>query len=146
MLESLHTFAAIVGFSAVAICGVYGILYLFLYGAIKRGRFGLFYRKMPSLETLGDLNFVATLTAFVALSVAVGLGFWLRFRLPEMGVSLVEPEVLLTSLLWLLYGGCILGKRFFHLGGKRLAYTTALGLFLLLGIFIGAFFKLGFHG
>ena len=145
-VESLHSFAAIAGFSAVALSNVYAILYLFLYAAIKRGRFGLFYRKMPSLETLSDLNVVATVGAFLALSVLIGLGLWKYFDAQTSTAMLAYPEVILTSVLWLLYGGCIFAKRFLSLGGKRFAYTTLLGLFLLMGIFLGEFFSEGFHG
>lgn len=145
--DSVHSLAAIVGLSAVALSNVYAILYLFLYAAIKRGRFGLFYRKMPPLDTLSDLNFVATGGAFFALSVVVGLGAWRAFDSgADTSVDLVQPEVLLTSLLWLLFGASIFAKRFLSLGGKRFAYTTLLGLLLLVGIFVGEFFTPGFHG
>lgn len=145
-LESFHTFFAIVGFSAVALCGVYALLYLFLYLAIKRGRFGLFYQKMPSLETLSDLNFVGTSIAFGALSLTLALGFTVYFgRGSEKVTPLGDPDVVLTVCLWLLYGVGIFARRFFSLGGKRLAYITMLGLVLLAGILAGGVFMKGFH-
>ncbi|MBI4584877.1 MAG: cytochrome c biogenesis protein CcsA [Planctomycetes bacterium] len=145
LLDSFHTFAAIVGFSAVALGSVYGILYLVLYTSIKRGRFGLFYRKMPSLETLSELNFIVTCVAFLAITVTAGLGLWRYLRAGEGAVSLFHAEVLLTFLLWLLYGGCVLAKLFFGFGGKRLAYTTVLGLLVMMGILLKVFFTPGFH-
>lgn len=148
-LKSAHSLAAILGFSAVALSNVYAILYLFLYSAIKRGSFGLFYRKMPPLETLSDLNFSATSGAFYAITVMIALGVWRSLVAApgaEVGSSvLVRPEVILTCVLWLLFGVSIFAKRFFSLGGKRFAYTTLLGLFLLLSIFAGGFFMHGFH-
>ena len=146
VVDSLHALAAIVGSSAVALCSIYGILYLFLYGAIKRGQFGLYYRKMPALDTLSDLNLVSAWVAFLALTVTVGMGFWRYFESSEREIALTRPEVVLTFLLWLLYGGCVLAMRFLSLGGKRLAYTTVLGLFLLVGILLGGVFTEGFHG
>ena len=145
--QSVHSLAAIVGVSAVALSNVYAILYLFLYTAIKRGRFGLFYRKMPPLDTLSDLNFVTTVGAFFALSIVIGMGAWRAFDgSPDTDVSLAQPEVILTSLLWLLFGASIFAKRLLRLGGKRFAYTTLLGLLLLVGIFVGGLFAPGFHG
>jgi ABC-type transport system involved in cytochrome c biogenesis permease subunit len=146
VLESLHAFATIVGFSAVALCSVYGILYLALYGAIKSGNFGLYYKKMPPLEKLSDLNFVAVWIAFLALTVTIGLGLWGNIASSWQAVPLWHPEVILTALLWLLYGSCIAARRFLSLGGRRLAYTTLVGLLLLLGILLGGFFTEGFHG
>ncbi len=146
-LQSVHSLAAILGLSAVALSNVYAILYLFLYTAIKRGRFGLFYRKMPPLDTLSDLNFVTTGGAFFALSIVIGLGAWRAFDgSPDTDISLAQPEVILTSLLWILFGASIFAKRFLRLGGKRFAYTTLLGLLLLVGIFVGGLFAPGFHG
>ncbi len=145
--ESVHSLAADVGLSAVALSNVYAILYLFLYAAIKRGRFGLFYRKMPPLDTLSDLNFVATSGAFFALTIMIALGAWRALRDgPDESFQLLEPEVILTSLLWLLFGASIFARRFLSLGSKRFAYTTLLGLFLLVGIFASGFLTPGFHG
>ncbi len=145
LLASLHIFSAVVGFSAVALGSVYGILYLILYVSIKRGRFGLFYQKMPSLETLSELNFIVTCVAFLAITATAGLGLWRYLRAEEGVMSLFHPEIILTFLLWILYGGCILAKLFFSFGGKRLAYTTVLGLLVMVGILLKVFLTQGFH-
>ncbi len=143
---SFHSFAAIIGFSAVLLCSVYSLLYLFLYTAIKRGRFGLFFRKMPPLEKLSDLNFITTVLAFLAVTVNVVLGFVGAFKDPST-VSFGDSEVILTLILWVLYGGAIAGRKFFGLGGKRLAYTTLTGLVILVLILVGGGLSGGtFHG
>ncbi len=145
LAQALHVVAAVIGFSAVALCGVYGFLYLFLYTAIKRDQFGLFYRRMPSLETLSDLNHSSTWVAFVALTGSLVLGFWAQGA-GETGVlTLVEPAVLVTLVMWALYGACLLAWRFLGLGGKRLAYTTLLGFLMLVGVFFWGLFRHGFH-
>jgi HemX protein len=146
LLESWHAFAAIVGSSAVAITSVYGLLYLFLYAAIKRGRFGLFYQKMPPLEVLSSLNFVAAVVAFLAISITVGLGYFVPLEPQDKGVSFQHLEVILAWVLWALYGSCILARRYLRFGGKRLAYTTLLGLLPLAVIFIRGLLSRGFHG
>jgi ABC-type uncharacterized transport system permease subunit len=146
MYRSLHSFAAIVAFSAVAICGVYGVLYLFLYAAIKRGRFGLFYRNMPSLERLTDMNFVAAWMAFLALSVTVVMGFGVEHRVTAEPTTMWRADVILTVGLWILYGGAIVARRFFGLGGKRLAYTTVICSLLLVALFLRGLAGTAFHG
>lgn len=95
---------------------------------------------------LSDLNFVTTGQAFFALSVVIGMGAW-RAVDGSAGtdVSLAAPEVILTSLLWFLFGASIFAKRSLSLGGKRFAYTTLLGLLLLVGIIVGGLFTSGFH-
>ncbi len=138
--RALQSFAEIVAFSAVAICGVYGLLYLVLYGVIKAGKFGLFYRRMPSLEKLSDLNFVANWLAFLGLTVLAGVDLWIyRGSLgvapaggPGAAPAVGIVEVAATLVLWFVFGGAIVARKAFGLGGKRLAYTTVAGLMLLL--------------
>ncbi|MBI4603406.1 MAG: cytochrome c biogenesis protein CcsA [Planctomycetes bacterium] len=143
---SFHVFGAIVGFSGMLLSNVFGVLYLSLYGVIKRGDFKLFYRKMPPLETLSDLNLVATWVAFLALTVSVGLGFWGYFAAGEAPFPVADPSIVLTFILWLLLGGCLFSQRFLSLGRKRLAYATLFGFLLLVGIFVGELATKRFHG
>ncbi len=131
--ESLYRTFAVLGYSAVAVSSTYGILYLFLYRAIKQGSFGLYYRKMPSLGTLSDLNYVAASLGFVALSVTVGV---MLYRWQSEGTLGATSEMFLTLALWGLFGAGIAAKRFWSLGGKRLAYTTLLGSLFVLGILL----------
>jgi ABC-type uncharacterized transport system permease subunit len=147
MEASIHAFAAIVGFASVALANVFGLLYLFLYLAIKRGRFGLFYRKISSLERLADLNREGLLTAFVALSVNVFVGVWERLRDPESTVSLTQPIVLLTLFVWVFYGACLVARRWFQLSSKRFAAATLIGIPFLIAVFVGELLSTGgFHG
>lgn len=131
--DSLHVFAAIIGLSSVLVCSVYGVLYVFLYGAIKSGRFGLFYRKMPSLETLSALNLLATWLAFLGLTAMLAFGVSSVWD-DGTHFTLWRSEVILGALLWTLYGTCLFAKHVLGMGGKRLAYSTALGLLLVIGI------------
>jgi len=145
LFRSFHSFSAVVALSAVAVCGVYGLLYLFLYGAIKAGKFGLFYRKMPSLEKLSDLNFVATCIAFLALTVTSAMDFWSMLSAPGTDLSFLRPELIATTFLWALYGGSIVARKVFGVGGKRLAYITVLGSILLVAILLGGVTMADFH-
>ena len=144
MWESLHVFAAIVGYSAVVVASLYGLLYLFLYTCIKRGRFGRFYQNMPSLEILTRLNFVAATVGFVALSVTLGVGVILWQRGVE--IHFLQPEVLLTVVLWCLYGLSVTAHRVLRIGGKKLAYSTLLGILIVIGFVVGIAATNEFHG
>lgn len=146
VLRSFYNFSSIVALSAVALCAVYGLLYLFLYGAIKGGRFGLFYRKMPSLEKLADLNLVATALAFFGLSFSLGMGLWSLLQQARPGSGALRGEIALTAGLWVLYGGALLARRVFGLGGKRLAYTTVVGSVIVLVVLLVGVYGDGFHG
>ncbi|MEM7166165.1 MAG: hypothetical protein AAF581_11915 [Planctomycetota bacterium] len=144
---SVHGFAALFGLSAVSVAGAYGLLYLFLYTAIKRGWYGTFYRRVAPLDRLGDLNYWAALVAFVALTLTAGLGYWGSSSDPESPAAFADAGVLLGTSLWLLYAITVLGRRWLRLGGKRLAYCTLLGLPVAVAIGVsGLLQRGGFHG
>ena len=143
--ESLHAFAAIAGLSAVAVSGIYGLLYLSLYGAIKAGRFGLFFVKMPPLEKLSLLNYGTVWIGFLALTVTVGTGamLWRSAAAPGDGTWW---ELVFTGVLWLMLGLCIVAMRFWRLGAKRLAYSTVVCFALVIGILAVGLIPPGVHG
>ncbi|MEM7261227.1 MAG: hypothetical protein AAF488_04495 [Planctomycetota bacterium] len=122
---SLHVFTGVISISAVAVASVYGVLYLFLYRSLKRGSFGLFYQRMPDLESLGRVNFFAVIIAFAAVSVTIAGGAASYFAMEDVEVS--RWRVGFTVALWMLYGGLIIAHAWFRFGGKRLAYSTVLG-------------------
>ncbi len=148
VMTSLHAATAILGLSAIVVASIYGLLYLGLYAAIKWGRFGLFYERMPSLELLSALNTRAAGVAFLALTLTLICGYSGMGGKPSIveRIGAGSPEVLLTWIAWLLYGSCLAARRVLHVGGKRLAYTTILGLVLVLSILVVALIGEGFHG
>ncbi|MEE8143762.1 MAG: cytochrome c biogenesis protein CcsA [Planctomycetota bacterium] len=148
MLTSLHAATAVLSLSGIVVASIYGLLYLCLYTAIKSGRFGLFYQRMPSLEALSLFNSRAAWIGFLALSVTLFCGYFTRSGELSMvaRVGAWSAEVLLTWAAWLLYGGCLAAHRVLHVGGKRLAYSTLLGLLLVLSILAVGLLEEGFHG
>lgn len=144
-MVSIHAFAALVGLSAIAVAAAYGLLYLSLYACIKRGRFGLFFSLVAPLESLSQLNSLAARLAFIALSISVGVGFW-SARSSEFAAFATDPQVILSLMLWALYGLCVLGSSRLHFGAKRVAYCTVLGLPLVIALGCVTWFQRGFHG
>ena len=140
--ESFHAFAAMLGISGVAVAGMYGFLYLRLDRTIRRGQYASnFFKRMPSLEDLGDLTGSAARLAFLSLSVTVGLGIWnwLARDPNEELIALPLLPIITTLALWALLGFCAIGHRLGKFGGVRLAWCTlcafaaALGLLVSLG-------------
>jgi len=127
---SLHAFAALLGISGVVVAGIYGALYLGLHRKIRAGDYGGFFRRMPSLEELGELNATAAGLGFLSLCVTVGIGLYgwsTRASDPE-SISLLAFPVGVTLLLWALLGVCSVGHRIGRFGGARLAGTTIVAL------------------
>jgi len=115
----LHITDAILGYAAITISAAYGLLYLMLYHEIKAHRFGVIYKKLPNLETLERMNFIAITLAFIFLSLAITAGMvWLPIAFP--GNSYADPKLIGTASIWLMYGVGIISKMRGLLRGRSL--------------------------
>jgi ABC-type uncharacterized transport system permease subunit len=135
----IHTGAAILGYSAFAVSAIYGVLFLLLYHELKSTHFGLFYRRMPPLEVLGQMNIRAAVLGLGALTVAIVAGVvWASRLYPGFAR---DPMFLITLVVWVIYATTIFA--YYRLGwrGKRAIYLSICG-FVLMGlalVAVGAF-------
>jgi ABC-type transport system involved in cytochrome c biogenesis permease subunit len=141
----LHITCALIGYAAITISAVYGSLYLMLYHEIKANRFGVIYKKLPNLETLERMNFIAITIAFSSLTFAILAGFiWLPRAFTNF--SYADPKLLGTAALWFLYGIGILARLKGGLRGRTIMVLSiiAFGIALFSMTIINLFFS-GFH-
>jgi len=141
----LHVTSALIGYSAITISAVYGFLYLMLYHEIKANRFGVIYKKLPNLETLERMNFIAITLAFAFLTTAILAGFvWLPQAFTNF--SYADPKLLGTIIIWSLYGIGIVAKRSGNLRGRSLMILSicAFAIAIFSMTIINMFFS-GFH-
>jgi HemX protein len=144
----LHVTSAMIGYSAITISAVYGFLYLMLYHEIKANRFGVIYKKLPSLEMLERMNFIAITLAFVFLTVAILAGFiWLPQAFT--GFSYADPKLLGTIIIWSMYGVGILAKKRGNLRGRSVmvlsicAFAIAIFSMTIINMFFSSFHRFG---
>ena len=69
----VHVSTALLGYSGMAISAVYGVLYLMLFYDIKKQRFGLIYKQLPSLEVMASFTHRSATLGLAFLTVADGL-------------------------------------------------------------------------
>jgi ABC-type uncharacterized transport system permease subunit len=126
----LHTLTAVLGYSAFAVSAIYGILFLLLYRDIKANRFSFFFRRMPPLEALGQMNIRAAGggLAFLTLAIALGVG-WLERS--DRG-SLADPKIWLTVLVWAVFAFALLAYHRLGWRGPRAIYMSLIGFTTLL--------------
>ncbi|MBL0174130.1 MAG: cytochrome c biogenesis protein CcsA [Ignavibacteria bacterium] len=125
----LHVTAAIFGFGGIAISAVYGLLYLLLFGELKRSDFGKFFKHLPSLESLERLNTAASIIGFAFLTVAIGIGvFWLPRTFANF--SYLDPKLLATALVWCVYAAVLFAKYVLKLDGRRVIRLSIGGFVL----------------
>ncbi len=126
----LHTLTAVLGYSAFAVSAIYGILFLCLYRDIKANRFSHFFRRMPPLETLGQMNVRAAGggLAFLTLAIILGVG-WIQ----RSGTgSLTDPKIWLTLAVWCVFAFSLLSYHRFGWRGPRAIYVSLVGFTTLL--------------
>jgi len=126
----LHTLTAVLGYSAFAVSAIYGILFLLLYRDIKANRFSLFFRRMPPLEALAQMNVRAAGGGLALLTLAIILGVgWIK----RSGTgSLGDPKIWLTLCVWGVFAFSLLAYHRFGWRGPRAIYMSLVGFTTLL--------------
>ncbi len=146
-LFSVHVSAAVVGYSALALSGVFGLLYLMMYHRIRAKSFGLIFRRLPPLDVLDRMNVAAALVGFGFLTLAIAVGsLWAVRLFGGIGPLARDPKIVVALLTWAVYGVALAGRRLPRWSGTHTAYSTTLGfLAVLFSIFAVNFFLSKFH-
>lgn len=134
-IYGLHAIAAVLCYAAFFVGAVYGAMYLLLYRALKRKRFGLLFERLPPLDVLASMGFGATLIGWGLLTATIGLGF----AMGGLGRSLMaDPTTITVMLVWAIYG-CAIGA-YFALGwrGARTVYISLVGFAVAMLAMVGA--------
>lgn len=144
-LLGLHVISALLGYSGITISAVYGVLYILLYKNLKENRFGLIFERLPSLEILQRLTFNSTVIGFVLLTLAIVIGgIWLPEAFPNF--SYLDPKLISTLLVWLIFGYGLFGKLFLNWYGKKIVYFSLIGfLIAMISLIITTTMKDSFH-
>lgn len=126
-----HTATVIVGYAALFVSALYGIMYLMLFYDLKSAQFGVVYRKMPSLEELSEMNTRAAILGFLFLTVTIFLGItWRKQTFP--GAAHFDPQVIAAYTIWVIYGLVLYGKKIGSWTGKWLAYISIGGFVVII--------------
>jgi len=134
---AVHMTGALLSYAAFLVACVSGCLFLVQERQLKRKRMGLLFRRLPSLEVLDRVNFLAIGLGFGLLSVGTAFGL-LGARLWLGRWWTGDPKECLTVLLWLSYLALWLLRLRATLRGHRVALWSVMGLGLVLFTFIGA--------
>ena len=141
----VHLIASIFGFSAIAIAGLYSILYLLLFRQIEQNRFELLFQRLPNLEVLEKLKMHAVSFGFLFLSITLFAGV-MEQQASGQVISLLEPKLFTLIVIWLLYGTSIFIKPIIGWDIKHMAYLfIILFVFITLLIVLMTFFSPTFH-
>lgn len=142
---SLHTSAAILGYSGITISALYATLYLLLFYDIKGSKFGIVYNQLPPLEVLDSMHMKAASAGFSFLTVTILLGIvWLKLAFHHL--MLLDWKIIAAMVTWVIFGVVIASKKFWGWSGKRVAYFSLTGfLTILVSMTVVNYFLTSFH-
>jgi ABC-type uncharacterized transport system permease subunit len=141
----VHLIAAIFGFSAIAIAGLYSFLYLLLFRQIQRNRFELLFQRLPNLEVLEQLIMHAVAFGFIFLSVTLFAGM-VEQNASGGIINILDPKLITLGLIWLIYGTSIFIRPLLGWDIKHMAYLLiVLFVFITLLITLMGVFSPTFH-
>jgi ABC-type transport system involved in cytochrome c biogenesis permease subunit len=145
-LLGFHVSAALLGYTAISLSAVYGLLYLMLYHEIKSSRLGLIYSRLPNLETLERMSHKAEIFGFVMLTIAIIVGlFWLPQAFSS--VSYWDPKLIATLVIWGIYAGGLWAKWEFGWQGRKTMILSLVGFgFIVLSMTVVNLYWSEFHG
>jgi len=144
-LLGFHVTSALLGYSAFGISAVYGFLHIMLYRQIKSNRFGVIYENLPNLEKLESMATVAVFCGFLLLTIAIVIGvFWLPRAFEDY--SLLDPKLIGTFAIWLMYGVGLIAKRTAGWQGRKIMILSILGFTIsILSLTVVNVYFSGFH-
>ena len=144
-LLGLHVINAICGYTGITTSAVYGVLFIILYKSLKLSKFGLIFKRLPSLETLERLSFYSLVIGFTFLTIAIIIGsIWLPAAFPNF--SYLDPKLISTGIVWLIYGAGIVAKLVANWYGKKVITFSLVGFTMaIISLMLGQFLQNSFH-
>ncbi|MCC6395830.1 MAG: cytochrome c biogenesis protein CcsA [Bacteroidetes bacterium] len=145
LVLGFHVSTALLGYTALSLSAVYGLLYLMLYHEIKSSRFGMVYSRLPNLEMLETMSHRAEVFGFVMLSIAILIGVvWLPVVFKD--ISYLDPKLIGTIAIWCLYALALMAKRKGGWQGRKTMIVSLVGFaFVFLSMIVINIYLSSFH-
>ncbi len=132
----IHALFSFLGYGAFALAFAAGVMYLIQEYQIKRKKMGSFYRRLPSLEVLDNLNYRCLTLAFPMLTVGIITGsIWAEYAWGSYWSW--DPKETWSLITWLLYAALIHQRLVVGWRGKRAAIMAIIGFLSVLFSFLG---------
>jgi cytochrome c-type biogenesis protein CcsB len=124
---TLHRSLSIVGYAAFAVAFGAGIMYLIQERQVKSKKLGIMYFRMPSLETLDNLNYKVITVGFPLFTLGFMTGsLWnVQMHQPFYKWDVVKTMPLVAT--WLIYSLIFFGRMLVGWQGKKAAQGAIIG-------------------
>lgn len=123
----VHISFALVGYVALFLAFVSGLMYLIQERELKRRKPRAFYYRLPPLEVIDNVAYWALTIGFPFITIAIILG--------TVGAAsawgpqwLEDPKIWLTFLMWFVYVALVYSRVSAGMRGRKAAYFSMIGL------------------
>lgn len=124
----LHIVCTLLGYSAILIAGIYGLLYLILYRQIQSNHFGILFQRLPNLEIIEKMSYHSVITGFTFMTISLVAGISQFVKTNEsIFVRLLDPKLVGVIIIWIHYGVALFVKNQFGWNGKRMSVLFVTG-------------------
>lgn len=141
--HAIHVTTIVLAVAALLLSGFFGGLYLLLLRQIRSGQFGIFFRRLPDLESLSGLNRGAASLGFILLTVGINVGIWWAHSGAVEDLDYLDPKILPVLMLWIIFGLIGSSRWLRLLSGRRAAVVAVVAASLLILAVIVSFLPLG---
>ena len=134
---TFHVLTAFLGNGMFAIAFAAAIMYLLLEHQIKRKRFGTFYGRLPSLETLDAVNHYSLTLGFILYTIGMIIGaIYAHYALGSYWRW--DAKEVWSLITWLLYAVLLHGRLTVGWRGRRASILSVIAFAVLIFTFLGA--------
>ncbi|NJD90504.1 MAG: c-type cytochrome biogenesis protein CcsB [Geobacter sp.] len=132
----IHTVVAFFGYASFAVAFGAAIIYLMQEHYLKKKKLGGMFQKLPSLNTLDDINYRCLTFGFPLLTVAIISGaIWAETAWGTYWSW--DPKETWSLITWFIYAALLHGRLTTGWRGRRAAILSIIGFFVMLFTFLG---------
>jgi len=132
----LHVVPAVMAYASLSFAGVYGLLHLLARRGLRRHHFGLLFDRLPPLELLGRMTWVALLAGFVFTTVTVATGPLLFSSQTAAPLAKVAMKIAAGSVAWAVCLGAVLGKTLGKWSNVQVSRVAVVGFAVIMALLI----------
>jgi cytochrome c-type biogenesis protein CcsB len=132
----VHTSMAFLGYAAFGVAFGAAIMYLIQSHMLKQRKLGAMFQKLPSLDTLDDINYRCLTFGFPLLTFAIIAGaIWAETAWGTYWSW--DPKETWSLITWFVYAALLHGRLTTGWRGRKAAVLSIIGFFILLFTFVG---------
>ncbi len=98
----IHVFLTLTGISALAISGIYGLMYWMLARQIKSHNLGIIYKGMPPLDRLETMGRLSSVLGLISLGLGLLMGHFYAFKMLDTFFP-ADLKIIINDVAWLIY-------------------------------------------